>query len=96
MTNGPIYLLLMNAFQPQNREIVGAPSWVSTERYDFRATAIATTTSDTLRQMLRSLLAERLKLRASLEPREQPVYFLVTARTDRRLGPQIEPTTRDS
>jgi uncharacterized protein (TIGR03435 family) len=95
MTNGPIYLLLMNAFGPQNREIVNAPDWVSSERYDLQATANATTTSDDLRLMLRNFLADRLKLKAHLEPREQPVFFLVAARPDRRLGSGIERTTRD-
>ena len=95
MTNGPISLLLMNAFGPQNREIVGAPPWVMSERYDLMATANATTTSETLRQMLRSLLAERLKLQARLEPREESVYFLVTVRPDRMLGPQIKQSSRD-
>ena len=45
--------------------------------------------------MLRALLAERLKLVAHLEPREQPVYFLMTARPDRQLGRQIERAPRD-
>ena len=95
MTNGTIALLLLNAFGPQNGEIVGAPPWVTSDRYDLLATANATTTSDDLRLMLRALLAERLKLQAHLEPREQPVYFLVAARDDRRLGPQIARTSRD-
>jgi len=68
---------------------------VTSERYDLRATANATTTSDDLRAMLRTLLAERLKLQAHLEPREQPVYFLVAARVDGSLGPQMQRATRD-
>jgi len=95
MTNGTIALLLQNAFRPENGEIVGAPDWVRSERYDLRATANATTSSDDLRLMLRSLLAERLKLAAHLEPREQPVYFLEKARADGRLGASIERTARD-
>jgi uncharacterized protein (TIGR03435 family) len=35
---------------------------VQSERYDLQATASAPTTSDTLRLMLRTLLAERLGL----------------------------------
>jgi uncharacterized protein (TIGR03435 family) len=95
MTNGPIYLLLMNAFRPQNNEIIGAPSWVSSERYDLQAKANATTSSDDLRSMLRALLEDRLKLKAHLEPRDRPAFFLVAARADRRLGPDIERTSRD-
>jgi len=95
MTNGTIALLLQNAFRPENGEIVGAPDWVRADRYDLRATANATTTSDDLRLMLRSLLTERLKLAAHLEPRDQPVYFLTKGRQDGRLGASLERTTRD-
>ncbi len=95
MTNGTIGLLLQNAYRPENREIIGAPAWVLSDRYDLQATANATTTSDDLRLMLRALLVERLKLVAHLEAREEPAYFLVAARPDGRLGPQIARTTRD-
>src|SRR5262245_61436502 len=95
MTNGTIALLLQNAFRPETGGIVGAPDWVRSERYDLRATANATTSSDDLRLMLRALLTERLKLAAHLEPREEPVYFLAKARTDGRWGPSMERTNRD-
>lgn len=39
--------------------------------------------------MLRTLLAERFKLVARTEMREQPVYALVLARADGRLGPNL-------
>jgi uncharacterized protein (TIGR03435 family) len=39
--------------------------------------------------MLRAMLADRVKLVARVEPREQPVYDLVLARSDGRLGPGI-------
>jgi bla regulator protein BlaR1 len=95
MVNGTIGILLLNAFRPENRDIVNAPVWVTAEHYDLTARANATTTSDDLRLMLRSLLEERLKLSAHLEPRDQPVYFLTLARPDGRLGPKIERTPRD-
>ena len=95
MTNGTIAMLLLNAYGPENGELVGAPDWVSSERYDLQATANATTTSETLRRMLRALLVDRLELQAHLEPREQPVYFLVKARPDGRPGPALVPAPRD-
>jgi uncharacterized protein (TIGR03435 family) len=45
--------------------------------------------------MLRAFLAERLKLVVRTESREMPVFALVVARSDRRLGPQIKPSTMD-
>ena len=45
--------------------------------------------------MLRGLLAERFKLVVHNETKEQPIYALVLARTDGRLGPQMKPSTLD-
>ena len=45
--------------------------------------------------MLRRLLAERFGLKVHYENRERPVYELVRARADGRLGPQITPNTVD-
>ena len=44
---------------------------------------------DQVRLMLRTLLADRFKLTVHNEIRELPVYALVMARSDGRLGPQI-------
>ena len=68
MTNGTIALLLQNAFRPENGEIVGAPDWVRADRYDLRATANATTTSDDLRLMLRSVRETTCQTRSVVEP----------------------------
>jgi uncharacterized protein (TIGR03435 family) len=43
--------------------------------------------------MLRALLAERFKLDAGWQTREQPAYALVLARRDGRLGPGLKPST---
>ena len=45
-----------------------------------------------LPQLLRSLLADRFKLKAHTETRELPVYDLVLARSDGRLGPDMTPS----
>ena len=43
--------------------------------------------------MLRTLLAQRFRLVAHTEKRDQPVYALMTARTDGRLGPRLKAST---
>ena len=43
-----------------------------------------------LPQLLRSLLADRFKLKAHTESRELPLYDLVLARSDGRLGPDLK------
>lgn len=45
--------------------------------------------------MLQSLLADRFELRARWETRDQPMYALVRARTDGRLGPNMRPSEHD-
>ena len=45
--------------------------------------------------MLRNLLADRFKLAVHHESREFPIYAVVIARSDRRLGPQIHPIEID-
>ena len=45
--------------------------------------------------MIRSLLEERFKLKAHRETRELPIYELVVARADRRLGPEMRKPAAD-
>ena len=45
--------------------------------------------------MLRALLADRFKLAAHNESRELPIYALVKARSDGKLGPELRPSAVD-
>jgi uncharacterized protein (TIGR03435 family) len=45
--------------------------------------------------MFRAMLADRFKLSAHFEPRETATYDLVFARDDRKLGPNLVPSTQD-
>jgi uncharacterized protein (TIGR03435 family) len=45
--------------------------------------------------MLKTLLADRFKLKVHAERREMPIYALVVARDDGRLGANITPSTTD-
>jgi len=66
-----------------------APGWVSAERFDIVARAEGRPTKDQMRQMMRSLLAERFKLALHEEVRQTSVGELVVAKAG-RLGPQIQ------
>ena len=48
-----------------------------------------------LQLMLRSLLAERFKLATHTETKDSPIYALVVARSDGRLGPQLKKSDTD-
>jgi uncharacterized protein (TIGR03435 family) len=45
--------------------------------------------------MMKSLLADRFKLVARIEKKEMPIYALIQARSDGRLGPQLKASTID-
>ncbi|HKE87023.1 MAG TPA: TIGR03435 family protein [Vicinamibacterales bacterium] len=63
-------------------------------RFDITARAPTDLLPGRERQMLRTLLTERFKLRAHVEPRAISVYALTIAR-DGRLGPQIRASRHD-
>jgi uncharacterized protein (TIGR03435 family) len=98
-TNASVRELIALAYgTPQalpNFRIIGAPNWIAAERFDVEATAQVSPTQEVGRAMLRNLLADRFQLRAHSESRDLPILALVLAREDRRLGPQLTPSTAD-
>jgi uncharacterized protein (TIGR03435 family) len=77
------------------RDVENAPPWVRMDRFDIVANAPADATPAQGSKNLQALLAELFKLRAHLGMRDFPVYALVLARADGRLGPQISPSQTD-
>jgi uncharacterized protein (TIGR03435 family) len=95
-TNAPLLPVIRQAFEVMDTQIVGAPDWVATERYDILAKAPeGITTADGMRPLIRALLAERFKLGSHRERREMPVFALVRARSDGRFGPGLRESTAD-
>ncbi len=94
-TNVPLRLLIRTAYGVQDFQIVNAPAWIATERFDIQAKASDATSSgpEQMRPRLRALLAERFGLAVRNEMREMPIYNLVVARSDGRLGPKLTPST---
>jgi bla regulator protein BlaR1 len=76
-----------------DQQIAGGPEWFNTDKFDIVATAGAQTPPARMRLMLQRLLADRFKLTARWESREMPVYYLVKARADGRLGAGMTPTS---
>jgi len=79
-------------------QIVGLPGWTQTERYDITAKppdAVTKLTTEQRSEMWHSVLVDRLKLRSHVEDRQRNTYALVLARSDRKLGPQLKPSTLD-
>jgi len=97
MVNIPLGTMISRAYPPAAPiDMVGLPDWVMRERYDVSATSTLTRSSqDQQTAMLRAMLADRCKLVVHMENREQPVYDLVVARSDGKLGPNLQPSEVD-
>jgi uncharacterized protein (TIGR03435 family) len=76
--NMPLKDLIAQAYQAG--DVTGGPSWLDSDRFDILAKAAPSTSEDTLRLMLQTLLAERFKLAIHREQKVMPVYALVAAK----------------
>jgi uncharacterized protein (TIGR03435 family) len=105
-TNMPVRELITFAYQLQEFQLIGAPDWINTERFDIVAKASVDGSAapapgppgppgTEMRARMRSLLEERFKLAAHRDTRPLPVYALVLARPDGKLGAGLRPSTAD-
>jgi uncharacterized protein (TIGR03435 family) len=96
IVNYPLHFLLHYALDVREHELIGSPDWARDEAFDMTARypADATPTPDH-RRMVEKALIERFGLRTNRERREMPVYRLVLARPDKRLGPRLTPSSVD-
>lgn len=88
-----VMMLIMSAYRVNPYQITGAPSWLTSERYDIEA-KMDIATADELREdhriaatqhMLQVLLADRFKLKVHQETKELPIYVLVVAKNGAKL-----------
>jgi uncharacterized protein (TIGR03435 family) len=95
--NFALRLLIRTAYKLDDEQIVGGPDWQLSDKFDINANAPAdgTMTEDSLRERLRTLLADRFKLKTHMETREFNVSALVLADKDGKLGPNLKPSTAD-
>jgi len=99
LLNVPMMTLVARAQFPLIAPIdmVGLPEWARSERYDVSATSPLSrpATPQERAAMVRAMLADRVKLAAHVEKRQLPVYDMVLARADGRLGAGIKPSEID-
>jgi uncharacterized protein (TIGR03435 family) len=87
--------LIRFAYELPDFQIVGGPDWLNSDRFDVVAKAEGDPPVAQKRLMLRRLLAERFKLTVHTETRELPIYAMVMARNDGRIGPRLRRTEAD-
>jgi uncharacterized protein (TIGR03435 family) len=97
-----VVALISIAYGIQRFQLVGAPTWANSDRFDINAVAedvpIQPTppgTENRMQLLLRSLLKDRFKLVMHNETREMPLSYLVMAREDRKLGERLRPSSVD-
>jgi uncharacterized protein (TIGR03435 family) len=83
--NATMVDLIASAYGLEAEKVLGGPSWLESDRFDILAKAPASTSNDTARLMLRSLLADRFKLVLHNEDRGVAVYALTAGKR----GPQL-------
>jgi uncharacterized protein (TIGR03435 family) len=96
ITNMTLKELVEIAWRIQPFQISGGPPWLDSARYDINAKPEHKPTNDELQQMLQSLLKDRFQLALRRETKELPVYALVLARKDGKLGPGLVETKEGS
>ena len=99
--NVPLKELIRVAYNVQAFQVDGGPGWVASDRFDVTAKAegdfppVGPGQSGPIQVMLQNLLADRFALKVRREMKEMPIYALVVARADGKLGPKIEPSSVD-
>jgi len=83
--------VLANAYKLKRTQING-PSWLETERYDISAKVPDGAPKEQIPAMLQTLLAERFKLAAHRETKEESVYALVVGKSSSVLKKSEEVT----
>jgi uncharacterized protein (TIGR03435 family) len=100
----PLRLLIRQAFGQQGLlqdfQLVGGPTWVNSERFDIELKLEDQAAAEALgpqfvSTVLRQLLVDRFKVKVHTETREAPIFALVLARADGRLGPDLKPSSSE-
>jgi uncharacterized protein (TIGR03435 family) len=81
--------IILAAYHLAEYQLTGGPAWFDSDTFDLNAKAAAPAQTDQLRQMLRTLLAERFKLEVHHGTREMQVYALTPGKNG--LGPNVHP-----
>ena len=93
--NVSVGMLVRLAYQLQDNQIVGGPKWLFEDRFDVMGTGMAPGRDGPIFDKLKSMLSDRFKLVVHMETREQPMYALLLARRDGKLGDKITPSSTD-
>jgi uncharacterized protein (TIGR03435 family) len=91
--NQTIVSLMMFAYSIDQHQVLDAPAWASTDRFDIEGTTDTPGEPNLHQQqeMLQKLLADRFGLKFHRETRELPVYAIEIAKGGPKLKPAANP-----
>jgi uncharacterized protein (TIGR03435 family) len=105
-SNATLRTVLLFTYRPASGrtlrpgDIIGAPAWADADHFDIEAKVSSGIegTSEQVRLMAQSLLADRFELKAHWETREMPTYNLVAAKNGIKIKPSADqsPITVDA
>jgi uncharacterized protein (TIGR03435 family) len=81
--------LISVAYKVKPHQILG-PDWMTSQLYEIHAALPEGASKDQVPEMVQTLLAERFKLKAHQEKKEQPVYALIVGKSGPKLKDAIE------
>lgn len=82
--------LIRFAYGVSDPQLVGGPAWIRTAAFEVDARSGSKVSAEQMRRMVLSLLEDRFQLRARKEQRAMPYAGIVVARSDGRLGPNLQ------
>lgn len=97
-TGVTLHELIRLAYEVQDRQITGGPSWLNSDRFDIEAKLLDGGDMRTMNQdqrqaemdrrrlMLQAMLADRFQLKINRETKDLPIYALVVAKN----GPKLK------
>ncbi len=88
--NQSLARLIAFAYRVEDFRLIGGPGWIRDAHFDVDARAASEAAPEQHRLMMQSLLKERFALVMHQERRDMPIYSLVLARDDGRLGTGIQ------
>ncbi len=89
ITNMTLKDAIVIAYGIQPFQVSGGPAWFDSARYDISAKSENPRKPGEISLMLQALLADRFQLTMHHETKELPIYALVMARKDRKLGSRL-------
>jgi uncharacterized protein (TIGR03435 family) len=89
IVNQTLRQVVRSAYGFEINRILSGPGWIDSDRFDIQARAASAVSRDALMSMVRTLLVDRFKLVARVEPRQQQIWALVASAAGGATGARL-------